>query len=615
MEEISGDVRITRINGSVSRGGWECNFTTLSDTDAVEVNQRVAVTWRGAFGSGPGILRPAFDGYVLPTRFQFDAAGSQAEFVAQTSDGYLRRGWVQGIGFAEIDARTHYHQFSDDATECPAEPMGYDMTMGKLVKHILGYYDECCDLGGPQPPWCLEYNATTTDVNCGSHATLDNLPTAAHLCYDGWFQADGWGEANAGYMISKEIVFVGGWYVQLNQILGGIRISISCAGVVALSIVAFTPDSAWHHIAVRYDDAGDRKVYIALDGVWSTAYITQNAGVGAYNSDATGDLHLGNDAAVAKTFDGNLGWQRLSSNARFTAGVDFSPPPRCIMPTRDANTVALWIYEGAGNTIHDYQAATGDRDGTAVNHVWDCDCGVWVAHTNMVHHPTANPNGWISLDNVEITPFDAAANPDGTMAVRRYIVRETDNLWERLKEIAKNEFFVIYFDKTDTLYYMKHPMYRSVVPPPVMTFTKEFSVTPPVVEPRHAKQVRQVRLHAVTDEGDVLHSEYPASPTHVYGKVQEVSRIRCNAQATLDDWCQRYYLWLNREYTVRWPAPGLCGLLFEILDRVSVTYTGTSANGVHVDWSEKKFWIHEITVLPGEGFGGRTEFVLEAESL
>jgi hypothetical protein len=245
----------------------------------------------------------------------------------------------------------------------------------------------------------------------------------------------------------------------------------------------------------------------------------------------------------------------------------------------------------------------------------------WVAHTNLVHHATQNPHGWITLDNVTTEPFDVALNPEGTMRVDRYNVHETENLWEAIRQIAKNEFFIAYFDKLNNFYYMRHPMYASTLPDPVMTFDEGFSVGRPVVYVRHnaavsdVGSVRQVRLHAVTDDGDTLHSEYPASATHIYGKTDEISYIRCNDQDTLDEWARVHYLFQNRDVTVRWTAPGVCGLLFELMDRVEVTYSGTSANGVHLNWSAKKFWIHGIQVTPGAGFSGTTVFTLEAENV
>ncbi len=377
MIRVDDDIRITEITGSLERGGWEAQFTALNDTDLFERWQEMIVTWHPALGSGFGAPRTGFKGFVLPQRFEYDLAGSQMNGVAQTSDGFLRRAWLQGIGFAEVAARANYHQF--DTVGAATATMDDWMTLGKIVTHILGYLDTFVDLG----------------------------------------------------------------------------------------------------------------------------------------------------------------------------------------PT-------------------------------------------WIAHTNMVFHPVQNPHGWISLDNVEL---------ENSAHVTRYIVRETDNLWTRLRDIAENEFYVIVFDKQDTLWYKPHPMYLAVLPPPVMTFDEDFVAAKPVVEFRDIEQLRQVKLHAVDDNADLLHSEFPAAPTHTYGNVLEISRIRVNEQATLDLWAERKFKFETRPWTVQWTAPGLCGLLFEILDRVQITYTGTTQNGVHIDWLNKKFWIHDIRVEFDGPFTGRTIFRLEAENV
>lgn len=388
MSDISDYVRVRQISGDSNRGGWQCVLEVMQDTDLLDEHREIIIPWKGAFGPGGyGPLRTAFKGYVIPSRSRFRADRSITEVVAETTDGYLRRMWCQGIGFAEVDARANYHQFSDDDTECPAEIMGYEMTSGKMIAHMLGYYDDCSDIG---------------------------------------------------------------------------------------------PD--------------------------------------------------------------------------------------------------------------------------------------WVAHTNLVKDITHNPEGWITLDHVELAPYNSVTNPNGTMKTEIYIVRETDNLWQRLVEISRNEFFIIYFDKNDNLYYTKNPMFIVPLPTPVMTFDKDFVVGEPIIEYHDPGLVRQVKLHSVTDESGTLHSEYPASPVHVYGNVEELSRIRCNVQAELDHWCYRQYQWLNRPYTVTWTAPGLCGLLFEIWDRVQITYAGTTANGVHVNWSNEKFWISNITVTPDDAMSGTSAFTLEAEN-
>lgn len=538
MIDISDSIEIKRINASVSRGGWECTLSTLSDSDLLVTHQRIRVMWRGIFGDVDYGIRPAFIGYVIPSRVEFDRAASITDFIANTSDGFLRNGWLQGLGLADRDttARDHYHQWDSVTGGADAERL----TLGRIVRHILGFYDE---LGAPP---------------------------------------------------------------------------------------ATNPD--------------------------------------------------------------------------------------------------------------------------------------WVAHTNLVYHATENPSGWISLEYVEVEPFDAATNPDGTMRTDEYVVRQTTNMWQAIQDIAKNEFFVAYFDKQDRIHYEKHPMYRETLPEPVMTFDSSFCVAPLSIEFRESEQVSQVKLHAVTDEGDTLHSVYPPGteanivdnpgfetdtagwtgtgsvitrvagghsgawqlrvvtaggatgqgayyysaetstpnkvnttfvgtvwafsagggetvrvrlrdrtnevdangtatvlgagvwtelsveltvgddpcdlltlyfettvaaaatlyiddcgiyppPLAVYGDTVNQSQIRCNDQDTLDNWCERYYWWLNRDTTVKWTAAGYAGLLFEILDRVQITYEGSDENGVHFNWVKKRFWIHEIDVRFGEGLTGTTVFTLEAENI
>lgn len=386
LTDISNYIEIQNISASVDQGGWECRFRAKQDTDICDINQEILIDWRGGFDGPPGPERLGFKGYVMPTRITVNLTGSEAEFIAKTTHGYLQEMWLQGISFAEVDARNHYHEFSDTAAECPAEDMGYELNLGKIVKHILGYYDTCADIG---------------------------------------------------------------------------------------------PE--------------------------------------------------------------------------------------------------------------------------------------WVAHTNLVKDMVHNPNGWISLDGVETSTW-GPANTGGSMATSIYIVRETSNLWSRLQEIARNEFFTIQFDKLDNLYYRRHPMFEAVLPDPVMTFDQSFGLAPFVAIPLADKQKKQVRLHAVTDDEDTLHSDYPASPTFVYGDKDERSNIRCNSQDTLDYWAERLYLFDNRDYTVKWTAAGAVGLLFELLDRVEITYAGTTYNGLDISWSQKKFWIHEIEVVPHPGFGAVTTFTLEAES-
>ena len=239
----------------------------------------------------------------------------------------------------------------------------------------------------------------------------------------------------------------------------------------------------------------------------------------------------------------------------------------------------------------------------------------WVAHTNFVYHATQNPHGWMTLDYVTTEPFAWPGTPDGSMRVDRYIVRESKNLWQTLRQIANNEFFVAYFDKHDRFHYKRHPMFAASPPGAVCAFTPRLVVGKPVVIRRATDQIRQVVLHAVTDSATTLHSEYPSSATHQYGNIHEQTYIRCNSQDALDWWAQVLYQFKNRPYTVQWTLPGYAGLLFEINDPVAITYSGTSRNGVHLEWYNDKFWISNIMVYPrGQNTTAVSVLTLESDN-
>lgn len=309
---------------------------------------------------------------------------------------------------------------------------------------------------------------------------------------------------------------------------------------------------------------------------------------------------------------------------------------KCIARTSDAFLERGWLQgvhfvdvdtDGRAN-YHQFDSVTGFPTerltlGRLVRHIlgYYDDLGAppgtnpdWVAHTNMVYDAVQNPHGWIDLDGVEEAPFADPGNLDGTARAERYMIRETNNLWGAIRSIATNDHFVAYFDKNNNFYYQRNPMFNTVLPAPVMEFDRNFCAGKPQVIFRDKSQIRQVRYHAVTDDADTIHSDYPASSTHVYGNVVNQSRFRCSDQDALDYWAQIRYLWENRPYTIKWPAPGLAGLLFELYDRVEITYSGTTANGVHINWANEKFWITDIVVTPNAFLSGNTIFTLEAEN-
>ena len=213
----------------------------------------------------------------------------------------------------------------------------------------------------------LLFNGASTFVNHSSDADLDDLHDA-EMTIEAWIRREA---DTTQYIISKRgdgatdgwVIYTGGG----GEILAIVYFDTDYSQ--AKSSSGFLPaDAGWRHVTMYFNDAGDRKVYLAVDGVWETSYQTQTAGSDPIDSDAANDLLLGKYAGGSSYVDGAIGWYRISNNDRYSHGTDFVPAKR--PPASDANTVLLChVDEGIGTALDNEQGDAG-RDGTITNGVW-----------------------------------------------------------------------------------------------------------------------------------------------------------------------------------------------------------------------------------------------------
>ena len=245
---------------------------------------------------------------------------------------------------------------------------------GAYADKVLSYgpiaYWPLDEASSPEPDF-LTFNGTSTHVTPGSPASLGDLPNGEEFTVEAWINPTTFGENSQGRILHKtgNAAVSDGWSLQLNSSVG-VQAVLACATTSAFSFTGAGMLGSgdlgdWHHITMYYNDAGDRKIYLAVNGTW---HVTgQTAGVGAYLSDAARALYFG--YIVNFAFNGKIGWVRISDNDRHTAGVDFTPPSRTTVPTVDANTVGLWpLNEGYGSVAGDLSA--NGNDGTIVNGSW-----------------------------------------------------------------------------------------------------------------------------------------------------------------------------------------------------------------------------------------------------
>lgn len=224
------------------------------------------------------------------------------------------------------------------------------------------------------------------------------------------------------------------------------------------------------------------------------------------------------------------------------------------------------------------------------------------AHTNVSIDPAG---GWVDTSGIDTT---------NSTSVDVYTVRNSNSIWQTLKNIADNEFYVRYFTKLDQFIYEPHPQFRAVPQAVTVTFTADEMVAQPEVRFRNDVKTDQMQLYALTDKGEILQSFYPAA-VGTEGRRQKLANIRCNSQSRLDLLSQRSYRYANRDMDVTIQLAGSWAAYLELYDRVAITYSGTARNGVTLSWSAKKFWIEEIALSRVGNLGTVTQLRLAEENL
>lgn len=223
-------------------------------------------------------------------------------------------------------------------------------------------------------------------------------------------------------------------------------------------------------------------------------------------------------------------------------------------------------------------------------------------HTNI---SLETPGGWVDTSGI---------NTWSSTSVDVYTVRQTNSIWSAIAAIAENEFFVRYFTRHDKLIYDFHPQFKASLPTPVLTLNATNIVGVPEIVFRNELKLDQAQLFGLTDTGNILKSNYPEN-VGTEGRRQKFANIRCNSQSRLDLLAQRVFKFTNREINVRLSLAGAWGLYLELYDRVQVTYSGTTRNGVTVAWTNKKFWVNSIRVTKASRLAYMTELELEEENL
>lgn len=207
------------------------------------------------------------------------------------------------------------------------------------------------------------------------------------------------------------------------------------------------------------------------------------------------------------------------------------------------------------------------------------------------------PEGFLDLD-IDTT---------NSVAVAEHEVKE-GNYWSRLQEIANIEDYLLYVDKTNTLHYVPHPMFGTL-PTVVLDLDNALLLEPLRITPRNTETVGLIKVQGSTPAGLQINGQYPTDPTA--GPTRTVTGYKATADTEIATVAERIYKYENRDVSVQATLPGAIGLLLELMDRVSITYS-SAVDGV--SWSAKKFWVEGIRILIQRDFMATTTLTLEAEN-
>ena len=320
----------------------------------------------------------------------------------------------------------------------------HDLTSQKLsipyFQTAFASQSNWVDEGTPLTPTSVEFDGTTS-INAGSDTSLDNL-------HDGAFTVEGWVRLNPlsssdDWIMAKGNSSSAGWYIRFDDVRGLHGVLFTDAGGMGASsgLDEFNKDNKWHHVAMTYDDAGDRTIRLWIDGLEVSSYYSVGTVNGTIVGDSTSDLHLGDNALFQNQWQGAISWTRISNTIRYSS--TFTPPPRTSPPAPDENTVAQWnLDEGSGTAITNDGGATScggtpaNCDGTLSNGTWNTVRDMSTESSGERIYPWGYAYGTDAANeglyqDITVTPGDdwvirALAHSDGTSIPKIILYDQTN---------------------------------------------------------------------------------------------------------------------------------------------------------------------------------------------
>lgn len=213
-------------------------------------------------------------------------------------------------------------------------------------------------------PGAMTFNGTSGYVNAKSGAAIDDLASGA-FTVSAWITPTTTGEEGTGRIATKRPNLAGVsdaaggwlWFTDGTASLGFITVGAAGAALAQQRGAANQITlGARQHVLVTYDDAGDRRGHIYVNGA-EISYTTNTAGTATPATDAAGDFLIGNNGNESRTFNGVIEdlavWDSVLSGAQITSLAGGTRPDSVGAPVLYAPNISA-LYP----TLSDLQAVS-----------------------------------------------------------------------------------------------------------------------------------------------------------------------------------------------------------------------------------------------------------------
>ncbi len=203
----------------------------------------------------------------------------------------------------------------------------------------------------------LQFDGVNDYADCGNGASINNL---TRFSVSLWFKADVIPSSSGDYFISQRDLSSVVWaFILHGDFSGRVAGAVIADGSNAISTTDFIPNiGEWYHGAMTYDDLGDRKIRIYINGT-EQSYFHRQPASGTMASNPSVHVAIGNRIGGGRDFGGSV--DEVSIYNRALSPEEIQANMHILLSGDEPNLIAYWDFdEGEGQITYDLSGNGND---------------------------------------------------------------------------------------------------------------------------------------------------------------------------------------------------------------------------------------------------------------